>query len=101
METRVGELSDIPNPCFILRHPHLQQSRMIAEGVLVFSTEEKAAEHVRNFIQDGSTRITSCHVDDLRSSYTSVVVDYVSHDTDKLVVDISDGTGETQVVVGF
>lgn len=92
----------VPNPCFVLRHPQGGQSRRIAEGLLVFSSTDKAVEHIGNFFPDGqSAEIVPYHIDDLRSSYASIVVDYTSRDQTKVVIDVSGGTGQPQQVVGF
>ncbi len=92
----------IPDPCFVLRHPQGGMSRKIAEGLLVFSSKEKAVEHVGNFFPEGEVaKICSYHIDDLRSSFASIVVDYTSRDQTKVVIDISDGTGVPQQVIGF
>ncbi len=92
----------VPNPCFVLRHPLGGMSRRVAEGLLVFSSKEKVVEHVGNFFPEGEVaEISSFHIDDLRSSFASIVVDYTSRDQSKVVIDISNGTGVPQQVIGF
>lgn len=82
-----------PETCYIIRNLEPPSSRAIDEGLLIFSSEALASEHMKNMGQGDSfytiSLVWNVLVDKGKDTYTHIVLDFVKLNDKKVILPLT------------